>query len=230
MGLKVATYFEKAGPDMNGIRIAAFCTALLLAGCGPARDEGNRGQADTSTQSDGSLSGAAIGGPFVLTDQDGKKRSWSDFNGHYRLIYFGYSYCPDVCPIDLQRIAQGLRLFEKQSPDRAAKIQPIFVSVDPERDTPAVLKNYVSAFHPRLIGLTGTPEEIAAVAKRFVVVYSREKAAGTTDYLVSHSRTPYLFGPKGEPIALVPVDDPSTPDVDEGSAQAVAKALDRWVK
>jgi len=213
---------------MNGIRIAALCVALTLAGCGPARDGGNTAQADA--QSNGSLAGAAIGGPFTLTDQDGKKRSWSDFNGRYRLIYFGYTYCPDVCPIDLQRIAQGLRLFEKQSPDRAAKIQPIFVSVDPERDTPAVVKTYVSAFHPRLIGLTGTPEETAAVAKKFVVVYSKEQPKGSTDYIVSHSRTPYLFGPKGEPIALVPVDDPSTPDVDEGSAQAVAKALDRWVK
>lgn len=213
---------------MNGMRIAALCVAFMLAGCGPARDNGNAGQADT--QSDGSLAGAAIGGQFTLTDQDGKKRSWSDFNGRYRLIYFGYTYCPDVCPIDLQRIAQGLRLFEKQSPDRAVKIQPIFVTVDPERDTPAVVKNYVSAFHPRLIGLTGTPEEVAAVAKKFVVVYSKEQPKGSTDYIVSHSRTPYLFGPKGEPIALVPVDDPSTPDVDEGSAQAVAKALDRWVK
>lgn len=214
---------------MNGLRIAALCIAFVLAGCGPSGG-GNAGQADTSAQSDGSLAGAAIGGPFTLTDQDGKKRSWSDFNGRYRLIYFGYTYCPDVCPIDLQRIAQGLRLFEKQAPDRAAKIQPIFVSVDPERDTPAVVKAYVSAFHPRLIGLTGTPEEIAAVAKRFVVVYSKEKTKGSTEYIVSHSRTPYLFGPKGEPIALVPVDDPTTPDVDEGSAQAVAKALDRWVK
>ncbi len=197
---------------------------LMLAACG-----GPAGQPEAGT-AQGNLAGARIGGPFTLTDQDGAKRSWSDFKGKYRLVYFGYSYCPDVCPVDLQRIAQGYRLFEKQAPDRAAKVQPIFITLDPERDTPEVVKNYVSAFHPKLIGLTGTPGEIAAVAKAFVVVYMKEKPEGSAGYLVSHSRTPYLFGPDGAPIELIPVDDPATPDVDEGRAEEVAKTLDRWVK
>src|SRR3546814_13883852 len=81
------------------------------------------------------------------------------------MLYFGYSYCPDVCPLDLQKLMQGYRLFEKQDPARAAKVQPIFITIDPQRDTPQVLKNYVSAFHTKLIGLTGTPNEIAKVAK-----------------------------------------------------------------
>jgi len=197
--------------------------ALALAGCGSS----GTGPAGTEQ---GSLAGARIGGPFTLTDQDGHKRAWSDFKGQYRLVYFGYSYCPDVCPVDLQHIAQGYAAFEKQSPERAAKVQPIFITLDPERDTPEVLKNYVSAFHPRLIGLTGTPDEIAAVARAFVVVYMKDKPKGSTDYLVNHSRTPYLFDPDGAPIALVPVDDPATPDQDEGTPAEVTKMLDRWVK
>ena len=210
---------------MNRRMKIAFGGALLaLSACGGS--PGGQGQGPEK----GNLVGARIGGPFTLTDQDGVKRSWSDFQGKYRIVYFGYTYCPDVCPVDLQRIAQGYRLFEKQAPDRAAKVQPIFITLDPGRDTPEVVKNYVSAFHPKLIGLTGTPEEIAAVAKEFVVVYSKEKPTGSSDYLVSHSRTPYLFGPDGAPIELIPVDDPATPDVDEGSAEQVAKTLDRWVK
>lgn len=200
-------------------------TLLALAACNATPEQQGGAAAEK-----GNLAGARIGGPFTLTDQDGAKRSWSDFNGQYRLVYFGYSYCPDVCPVDLQHIAQGYRLFEKQARARAAKVQLVFVTVDPERDTPQVLKNYVSAFHPKLIGLTGTPEEIAAVAKQFVVVSTKEKPEGSSGYLVSHSRTPFLFGPDGAPIELIPVDDPATPDADEGSPQQVAKTLDRWVK
>lgn len=210
---------------MNRLIKTALGGALLaLSACG-----GSPAGQDSAPRK-GNLVGARIGGPFTLTDQDGAKRSWSDFDGKYRLVYFGYTYCPDVCPVDLQRIAQGYRLFEKQAPERAAKVQPIFITLDPERDTPEVVKNYVSAFHPKMIGLTGTPDEIAAVAKQFVVVYAKEKPRGSTDYLVSHSRTPYLFGPAGAPIELIPVDDPATPDVDEGSAEQVAGTLDRWVK
>src|SRR3546814_1075747 len=93
---------------------------------------------------------------------------------------------------------QGYRLFEKQDPARAAKVQPIFITIDPQRDTPQVLKNYVGAFHPKLIGLTGTPDEIAKVAKDFAVYY--EKAGEDEHYLVDHSRSPYLMGPDGKPL------------------------------
>lgn len=199
----------------------------LLAGCnmGPG---GNASSGNESVQGD--LHGARIGAPFTLTDQDGKKVRWDDFKGQYRLVYFGYSYCPDVCPLDLQRIMQGFAKFEKDKPALAAKVQPVFISVDPERDTPAVLKTYVAAFHPRLIGLTGTPEEIAKVAKDFVVLYNKEETKGASGYLVSHSRTPYLFGPDGAPVALVPVDDPGTPDVDEGDPAKVTAFLEKWVR
>lgn len=198
--------------------ILAF--ALALAACGgPSADQDD----------EGSLAGARIGAPFTLTDQDGKPESWDSFKGKYRLVYFGYTYCPDVCPVDLQKIMAAYSKFEKQSPDKAAKVQPIFITVDPERDTPPVLKQWTAAFGPRLIGLTGTPEQIAKVARDFVVVYGKD-SEGTKDYLVNHSRTPYLFDADGKPLALIPVDDPGTPDVDEGSADHILAALDRWVK
>lgn len=166
------------------------------------------------------LKGAAIGGPFTLTDQDGRRVSNSDFDGRYRLVYFGFTYCPDVCPVDLQLIGQGLRQLEESDPSVAEKVQPIFISVDPERDTPAVLKEYVSAFHPRLIGLTGTPEEIAEVAKRYGVYYSKSEGGGQ-NYLVDHSRIVLLFGLQGEPIAIIPHDK---------GPEAFAAELRRWIR
>lgn len=207
-----------------------FLALPLLALLG-ACNMGTGGGASSDTDSQpGDLAGARIGGPFTLTDQDGKAVRWDDFKGSYRLVYFGYTYCPDVCPVDLQRIMQAFSRFEKANPALAARVQPILISVDPDRDTPAVLKTYVAAFHPRLIGLTGTPEEIAKVARDFVVIYNREDSAGSSDYLVGHSRTPYLFDPDGAPLALVPVDDPGTPDVDEGTPDAVFASLRKWVK
>ena len=191
------------------LSILALLLSLLIAGCSPQGDEAPP------------LAGASIGGPFTLTNQDGKRVSDTDFDGRYRLIYFGFTYCPDVCPVDLQSIGQAMRKLEASDPEVAAKVQPIFISVDPERDTPAVLKEYVAAFHPRLIGLTGTPEEIAAVAKAFGVYYMKEESEGASDYLVNHSRIALLFGPKGEPIAIVPHDK---------GADAIAEELKRWVK
>lgn len=202
----------------------------VLAGLSIAVMAGVAGCSPEKSEEKGTLANAKIGAPFILTDQQGQKRHWDDFNGQYRIVYFGYSYCPDVCPVDLQHIAQGFARFEKQHADRAAKVQPIFITLDPERDTVEVVKNYVEAFHPKMLGLTGSPEEIAAVAKDFAIYYRKEQAEGASEYLVNHSRTPYLFGPEGQPIALMPVDDPATPDVDEGSAEEVAMALGRWVK
>lgn len=167
------------------------------------------------------LAGAAIGGPFTLTDQDGRRVSESDFDGRYRLVYFGFSYCPDVCPIDLQAIGAALRQFEAEDPARAARVQPLFITTDPERDTPEVLKPYVSAFHPRLIGLTGSPEEIADVARAYGIYYASRAEEGASDYLVDHSRVAYLFGPDGAPIEILPHDE---------GADAIAARLDHWVR
>lgn len=178
-------------------------------------------QACSSPAEQPPLAGAAIGGPFTLTDQDGRRVSDSAFAGKYRLVYFGFSYCPDVCPVDLQLAGQGMRLLEKSDPALAAKVQPIFISVDPGRDTPAVLKSYVSAFHPRLIGLTGSEAEIRDVTKRYGVYFAKRGDAGSSDYLVDHSRSFLLFGPQGEPIAIVP---------HEKGSQGFAEELRHWVK
>jgi protein SCO1/2 len=165
------------------------------------------------------LEGARIGGPFTLTDQNGRRVSDGDFAGRYRIVYFGFSHCPDICPTDLASIGAALDRLEKKNPALAAKVQPIFITVDPERDTPAALKPYVAAFHPRLVGLTGTPREIAATAKSFAIYY--EKAPAGDSYTMNHSRLAILFGPKGEPIALLP---------HERGADAIAAELERWVR
>jgi protein SCO1 len=190
------------------LALIALLAALLLGACS--------GQKEAPP-----LEGAAIGGPFTLTSHEGRPVSNSDFDGRYRLVYFGYSYCPDVCPVDLQQLMQGLRLFERRQADRAARVQPLFISIDPERDTPAVLTDYVAAFHPRLIGLTGTAAQIKDVAKRYGVYFARAGEPGAEDYLMDHSRAAMLFGPQGEPIAVVPHDQ---------GADAVAAELARWVK
>lgn len=209
-----------SGPVMNNINnvvkmILATGLLTLLAACNPASDGG------ASAGAEPPLAGANIGGTFTLTNQDGGKTSEDEFKGQYRIIYFGYTYCPDVCPVDLANIMLGLKQAEKEDPALAQKIQPIFISVDPGRDTPAVLKQYVSAFHPRLIGLTGSAEEIAAVAKKYLIIYDIRKDESSSEYLVDHSRQAYLFGPEGEPLALLPFD---------GTPQQVADEITRWVR
>lgn len=181
--------------------------ALALAGCG-------------APSAAPPLADARIGGPLALTTQDGRRLTEAELAGKYRLIYFGYTYCPDVCPIDLQKLMSGYRALERRNPAAAAKLQPIFVSVDPARDTPAQLKQYVTAFHPRLIGLTGTEAEVAKVAKDYAIFYRRAGDPGARDYLVDHARLAYLMGPDGKPIALVPHD---------GTAQEIAAELDKWI-
>ena len=193
------------------MRFLAFALPLVLlsAGCGtntPAEDP--------------PLAGAAIGGPFELVDKTGKTVRWSDFDGKYRIVYFGYTYCPDVCPLDVQHLMQGFARFEEAEPRLAAEVQPIFVSIDPVRDTPAKAGEFAAAFSEDLIGLTGTAEQVDAAAKAFGVYYAKGEDAGGNSYLMDHSRSAYLMGRQGEPIALLPADK---------GAEAVAAELERWV-
>lgn len=138
---------------------------------------------------------AGLGGAFTLTDSNGKAVTNADFRGRFMLIYFGYSFCPDICPTELQTLGRAL---DALGP-RAARITPVFITVDPARDTPASLKPFVRAFHPRMVGLTGTPEQIAAVAKAFRVYYrlGQPSKPGANDYLVDHTSFFYLVGPDG---------------------------------
>ncbi len=182
---------------------------IALSGCGAA-----------TPAEEPPLAGAAIGGDFALTNSKGQTVRWGDFAGKYRVVYFGYAFCPDVCPTDMQRVAQGLKVLKGQDPAKAAKIQPIFITIDPERDTEAVVGEFTAAFSPDIIGLTGTPEQIAATAKTFKVFYAKGETTPGGGYLVDHSNITYLFGPDGEPIATLPTDL---------GGDAVAAELAKWV-
>lgn len=166
------------------------------------------------------LEGASIGGDFTLTGKDGKPVRYADFAGKYRVVYFGYTFCPDVCPLDVQHLMQGYHAFARTSPELAAKVVPMFITVDPARDTPENVGKFAANFGPELIGLTGTPQQIAAVAKSFAVYYQKREGSSPDAYLMDHSRAAYLMGPDGKPLALLPA---------EKDGPAVAADLAKWV-
>ncbi len=138
-------------------------------------------------------SGANVGGPFELVDGAGQTRTHEDFDGKHLLIYFGYTFCPDICPTDVAQLGQVMDILG----DDADGLQPIFISVDPERDTPEVVGNYVAAFHDDIVGLSGTPEQIRETARTFRVFYQRVEHPDFDYYLVDHSAFFYLMGPDG---------------------------------
>ncbi len=139
-----------------------------------------------------------LGGPFTLTGQDGQKVSSTDFRGKYQLIYFGYSFCPDVCPTTLGVIAQAL---DKMGVEQK-RIVPVFITIDPARDTPAVLKKYMSAFGERFVGLTGTVDEIAAVEKKYRVYAKKTPLPEGEGYGMDHSSVIYLMAPDGRLVSF----------------------------
>ena len=141
--------------------------------------------------------GALIGGPFTLVDGDGKTVTDANFRGRYMLVYFGYTFCPDVCPTTLAEEAAAL---DKLPPAEAARIQPLFITVDPERDTPKVVKSYAAAFYPRMIGLTGSVAQISAVERAYKV-YAAKASDGKGGYSMDHSSIIYLMGPDGRFLA-----------------------------
>lgn len=143
---------------------------------------------------------AAIGGPFQLTDHTGKAVGDADYRGKHLLIYFGYTFCPDVCPTELSTMAAALDALGPL----AERIQPLFVTIDPERDTVAHLADYVALFHPRLTGLTGTPEQVRAVARAYRVYAAKAPGGANEDYLMDHSSFVYLMGPDGKFVAVFP--------------------------
>jgi len=187
-----------------------FAAALALSACLPKPAESPP------------LEGAAIGGSFTLTDQDGKPFSSDSLKGKYRILYFGYTFCPDACPTDMAVLGKAMRQLDSKDPATSAKIQPLFVTVDPARDTPGIIKQFTGAFYPRLIGLTGSDAQIAAVARQFAISYRKEPApAGASGYLMDHPRVAYLFDPEGKPIEMLPVD---------ANADAVVAELEKWVR
>ena len=167
------------------------------------------------------LAGARIGGPFVLIDQDGRAVTERSYAGRYRIMYFGYTSCPDVCPTDVANLAHGLQAFRKSDPARAAKVVMIFVTVDPARDTPKVLKTWTAAFDPAMAGLTGSLPAVEAAAKAFGIAFSIAPGQPRDGYIVDHSRVASLMDPDNKPLALLPQD---------GTAQEIAAELGKWVK
>jgi protein SCO1 len=169
--------------------------AILLIGAG--------GFLWLSSSSGGGPVGLRIGGPFTLQDGSGKPVTDQNFRGKYMLVYFGYTFCPDVCPTTLNAVADAM---DKLGP-AASRIQPLFITVDPKRDTPEVVKQYAAAFGPSIEGLTGTPDEIAAVAKEYRVYYAEHRTGpGPNDYSMDHSSVLYLMSPTGGFIAPVRAD------------------------
>jgi len=141
-----------------------------------------------------------VGGPFTLTDARGGRRSLASFKGKIVLLYFGYTFCPDVCPTDLMEIA---RMMKAMGPD-ARKLQPVFVTLDPERDTPQVLRAYVAAFDRRFVALTGSVEEIRQVATSWKTWFGKVQPPGGRPYLIDHTAFTYLIDREGRYVAYFP--------------------------
>lgn len=200
-----STLSRKAPLILLALAAAAGAALLLLR---PSAPQGN-------------LAGSSVGGPFTLTDETGRTVTSDSFAGQWRLMYFGFTYCPDVCPTDTAKLAQGLKLFEAKHPKEAAKLQPLFLTVDPDRDTPAALAEFTDSFHPRLLGLTGTRPQVDAALKAFRVY--AQKVPGTTpdSYTYDHLAVFYLMDPDGRPVQFL-AGPAATP-------QAIADTLERFL-
>lgn len=183
-----------------GLGLLFALVLALAAGCGQPKPRIEFRGTD--------ITGADFGYELKLTDHHGQRRSLADFRGKLVVLFFGYTHCPDVCPITLSDMAQALKLL---TPEQAARVQVLFVTVDPERDTPQVLRAYVPYFHPNFLGLYGTPEEVARAAREFRITYRKHREPGASDYLVDHTAGSYVLDGAGRlrlflPFAMSPED------------------------
>ncbi len=163
--------------------------------------------------------GVSLGGPFTLVDQTGRTVTERDFAGRAMLIYFGFTYCPDVCPTELGTIAAAI---DAMGP-AGERVTPVFISIDPERDTPAAMADYVSRFHPRMVGLTGSAEQVAQVARAYRVYYAKVQPRDTTTYLMDHSSFIYFVGPDSRVRSLFRPE--STPEAIATAVNAQLRAF-----
>jgi protein SCO1/2 len=175
-----------------------FIALALLSLLGCAREEPPRFMGTD-------VSGADFGRSLDLTDHNGRRVSLETFRGKLVVLFFGYTHCPDVCPTTLSDMAQALKLM---GPEAAGKVQVLFASVDPERDTAETLRAYVPYFYPDFLGLRGTPEEVARAAKEFKVVYRKHVEPGATGYLVDHSAGSYVLDGQGRLRLYLPFAHP----------------------
>lgn len=190
-------YIGVVEPEMNRRylpAIVALLAALLLGGMLLWSSGADR----SAPKATGT---ALIGGPFNLLASDGQRRTQDSWPGKHLLVYFGFTYCPDVCPIDLARMSVVLESLEASAPDVVDKLQPLFITIDPARDTPDQIALYLSAFSPRIVGLSGSQAEIDVATKSYRV-YAARRAQGesddSNDYAMDHSSLTYLINPEGK--------------------------------
>ncbi len=179
--------------------IAALLAVSILAGHARAEDAPPDQAAAVQMMEDLMFGHGTVGGPFTLTDQNGRARSDRDFRGKLMIVYFGYTFCPDVCPADLMAITQTLDALGPL----AEGIQPIFITIDPERDS-KVLGEYIKAFHKSFIALTGSPDEIRKVANAYKAFYAKLPPAPDGEYAIDHTGLIYLMGRDGEYLGFMP--------------------------
>jgi cytochrome oxidase Cu insertion factor (SCO1/SenC/PrrC family) len=186
-----------------GIGAALTVCAALWAAQAPAQSEVRRAEAARFMNE--LMSGkAAVGAPFTLTNQHGRRVSLSDFRGKVVLLYFGFTFCPDICPTDLAVIAQTLEALGKSGD----QVQPLFVTLDPARDTRELLRGYVEAFHPRIVALSGSEDEIRRVATAYKVFFEKVTPPGSKTYFIDHSAFTFLLDRNGKYVLFFP---PGTP-------------------
>lgn len=191
------TFFFRRWP-LRAVFLLLLVLALgLAAGCG------ERGPKPEFRGTD--ITGADFGRKLELNDHDGRPRRLTDFRGKVVVLFFGYTHCPDVCPTTLSDMAQALKLL---TPEQAQRVQVLFVTVDPERDTPELLKGFVTYFHPGFLGLHGSPEAVARAAREFRVTYRRHTEPGATDYLIDHTAGSYVLDGQGQLRLYLPYAHP----------------------
>ena len=178
---------------MTGWRAAVWVAALfVLTACQPAP------QSPVFQATD--ITGAAFARDFRLTDHNGRIRTLADFRGKVVAIFFGYTHCPDVCPTTLSDFAAALKLLGAQ----AGRVQVIFVTLDPQRDTPEILKQFVPAFNPSFLGMYTDADTLKGLAKEYKVVYQKTSVKSADDYLIDHSAGTYIYDPRGHLRLLMP--------------------------
>ncbi|GAB4126470.1 MAG: SCO family protein [Rhodothalassiaceae bacterium] len=205
-------------PALALIALVSFTVYLAIRGTD--RDAGvDRAGLAAGIAADVDLD-APVGGSFMLVGTDGRPVSDSDFRGQYMLMVFGYTYCPDVCPMSLLAVSNALSTLEQSSPERANRLTPVFVTLDPERDSPAVLRRYLKSFHPRTVGLTGSLADIQRMATAYAVRFSKVVDEDYSDYLLDHTTNIMLFDDKGVYLTHF---SPQTPP--ELMADAIARYI-----
>ncbi|KFG31416.1 SCO1/SenC protein [Toxoplasma gondii GAB2-2007-GAL-DOM2] len=174
--------------------LLACCACITIACAVVVQGERRRRAQAVRTESD-TVGKPLLGGPWTLVDMHGRVRGSEEFEGAYQLLYFGFTFCPDICPQELEKMAQVIDIIDKEFGE---VVQPLFITVDPQRDTVAQVKSYCEEFHPRLIGFTGTPAQIKDVTRKFRVYYNEGIKSSDADYLVDHSIIQYFMGKNGK--------------------------------